>query len=1206
MKKTINCPLVLLIIFTIIFTKRYSAQYDTIHYLPPIYVANSIKNNNSNVKDHYLVLSTLEPISFTVTLKDGAGSLFTGYSLQTGSQVSPGVVNLSRTSPIKLKFSGTGEGVQNIVSRSSLNTVITVEGLVFEASKPFFANIRHISGAQAGSLITKGNAGLGTDFFTGYQFMKPSSSSVNDQESHFFSVMATEDNTSITFSNFKPGVTFYGRGIDTSVTPGKATDTTISLNKGESFVQAQEKYLMPSYSKTNDYNGIRIMSDKKIAVNSGSLMAVQDGNGRDIGMDQIAPTRLAGTKYGIIRGNGNNNREKVIVVTTEPGNTILTTSNGPVTINGLGGHVILNDGYWNTVSTLVSGSNGHRNMVFTSDKPVMVYHTTFGADAGNTNSMNIIPPIADCIGSDSIYVANARQFGSSSKINIISKVGSTIYVKNQVGTVLLTIPGSATSNFTGTSLNTHLSTAFVIPSSASDIFVHGDDKFSLGFFGASGNAGGAGYMSSFSLTDVEIDNNTAALLNNGGVLKVDLCEVSQATIEVSEPQIYSDFQWYKDGASISGETNSTINVSSVGNYYVKATYCSFDISTASVSVDHFGTPGNDGLTNLAILYQADMFDGFANNSTVSTWQDEGQNGNNASGVSSPVVMKGMAQNNFSTSNYNSTLSFEAANSQYFKTANSLASINGSNNFTFFIILKNNNTLDGSTVMSFSNESDAPRLVKVNNGFQFIQGNIASPTINTSINGTIGEYHIVSGVYNGSSISLYLDGKKGIEHITNSNLSFLSEMIIGGGAEGTSSYFDGDILGVSVLENSVSLAERQKMESYFALKYGITLDHLDDETIITDGNYVSSAGTVIWNYNLNTTYHNMIAGIGYDKCGKLNQRQATSIKGDIVTVGLGTIHSLNSENTESFSTDDSYFIFGNNNEENDSFKVTDFGTSLNGENIEGRIKRIWKGQETGTIGQLTLRFDLSQLGNGTGGVGTNDLSKVRLLIDNNSSFAVGATSITPNNYNQATGVIEFIHDFNNTTGFFFTLGSIDIGGATLPVELLSFNADLESDVVNLSWETLTEINNDYFVIERSKDTKEWEEIGEVKGAGNSVGSLTYISEDINPLKNISYYRLKQIDYDYNYTYSTIKKINNIKKAEEAIAYPNPTQANVLLSINDADTYEFILLNSIGQKIECKVNKNKTEATLLTEGLSKGIYFINIVNKDSSQIIKLIKE
>ncbi len=77
---------------------------------------------------------------------------------------------------IKLKFSGTGEGVQNIVSRSSLNTVITVEGLVFEVSKPFFANIRHISGAQSGSLITKGNVGLGTDFFTGYQFMKPSSS----------------------------------------------------------------------------------------------------------------------------------------------------------------------------------------------------------------------------------------------------------------------------------------------------------------------------------------------------------------------------------------------------------------------------------------------------------------------------------------------------------------------------------------------------------------------------------------------------------------------------------------------------------------------------------------------------------------------------------------------------------------------------------------------------------------------------------------------------------------------------------------------------------------------------------------------------------------------------------------------------------------------------------------------------------------------
>lgn len=1205
----ISTKLVMVCIFIASFSTQQKAysQYDTIQYLPPIYISNAIKTSNSNIRDHYLVLSTLEPNSFTVSLKDGTGTLFTGYTLETGTQVSPGLVNLSRSTPIRIKFSGRGVNVQNIVSRDSLNIVIKKEGLYFEAPRPFFANIRHQAGSQAGSLTTKGNSGLGTDFFVGFQNMQNSSSSVNTHESHFFSVMATEDNTSITFTNFKPGTTFYGRGINSSTSPVTATDTTITLNQGESFVQAQEKHLMPSYSTTNNYHGIRILSDKKIAVNSGSLLAVQDGNGRDIGMDQIAPTRLAGTKYGIIRGNGNSTREKVIVVSTESGATTLTTPSGTATINGIGGSVILNGGHWNNVSSPSVGTS-HSNMVFTSNKPVLVYHTTFGANAGNASSLNIIPPIADCIGSDSIYVANARQFGNSSKINIISKVGSTIQIEDELGNNLLIIPSSGTSNFGGTSLNTHISTAFSIPSGIRDIFVHGDDKFSLGFFGASGVAGGAGYMSSFSLTNAEI-GNTTALLNNNGVLKLDLCEVTPATVSVNNSSIYSGFQWFKDGLAITGENSSSISTSTPGSYHVTATYCSFDIATPSVNVNHFGTPGNEGLSSLSLLYQSDFFDGFSHNSNVSTWQDEGKAINNATATSSPTILN--ATN--SAVNFNTTINFDASGNNYLKSTNALTTINNSNKMSFFIILKDNSTTNNIPVISFSNESNAPRLIKTSTGYRFLQENTGTPSIDvqTPLTNT-SDYKIISCIYDGTNITMYSNGEKGAIKSHSTNLNMLTELIIGGGNEGSGLFFNGEILSLSIFGNSISDIDRQQIESYYALKYGITLNQTDDETSVEDGDYTSSSGSLIWDYSNNTSYHYMVTGIGIDACGKLNQKQSTSIEGDIVTVNLGTLTNLNSQNSTSFSNDDSFFIYGNNNEVNNSYEVNDFGTTLNGENIEGRIKRVWKSQETGTIGNISLTFDLSNMPNGSGAIGSNDLTKVRLLVDTDDTFATGATSISSTSYDQSTGMITFSHNFTSSTGFFFTLASTSINGAALPIELLTFDAQLDNKVVNLYWQTASEINNHYFVVEKSTDGNEWTEVLEQNGAGNSNNIIDYFDIDYTPFIGKSYYRLKQVDFDGNSSYSNIVPIINKNNESQGInIFPNPSNGeNINLSFSGAKGEEFLVVVRDIQGKECFATIKIIESNYSITGLdisnklSKGTYLITAASSKFLYSKKLI--
>ena len=88
---------------------------------------------------------------------------------------------------------------------------------------------------------------------------------------------------------------------------------------------------------------------------------------------------------------------------------------------------------------------------------------------------------------------------------------------------------------------------------------------------------------------------------------------------------------------------------------------------------------------------------------------------------------------------------------------------------------------------------------------------------------------------------------------------------------------------------------------------------------------------------------------------------------------------------------------------------------------------------------------------------------------------------------------------------------------LPIELLSFTPQIKPDRIDLLWTTGSEINNDYFTIERSLDLYGWDILGFVQGAGNSSVPLNYIFSDMQPLDGLAYYRLKQTDFDGKFEY-----------------------------------------------------------------------------------------
>lgn len=91
---------------------------------------------------------------------------------------------------------------------------------------------------------------------------------------------------------------------------------------------------------------------------------------------------------------------------------------------------------------------------------------------------------------------------------------------------------------------------------------------------------------------------------------------------------------------------------------------------------------------------------------------------------------------------------------------------------------------------------------------------------------------------------------------------------------------------------------------------------------------------------------------------------------------------------------------------------------------------------------------------------------------------------------------------------------------LPVELIDFSAECDDNDMKISWITGSEINNDYFTVERSPEGVEFEPIASVKGAGSSSTSVNYSITDIAPIKGVNYYRLKQTDFDGTSKYSDV--------------------------------------------------------------------------------------
>jgi subtilisin-like proprotein convertase family protein len=195
---------------------------------------------------------------------------------------------------------------------------------------------------------------------------------------------------------------------------------------------------------------------------------------------------------------------------------------------------------------------------------------------------------------------------------------------------------------------------------------------------------------------------------------------------------------------------------------------------------------------------------------------------------------------------------------------------------------------------------------------------------------------------------------------------------------------------------------------------------------------------------------------------------------------------------------------------------------------------------------------------------------------------------------------------------FGVGDGSSGGGPLPIELINFDAKLNDRAeVELNWATAIEINNDYFTIERSDDGTIFEPILEVAGAGNSTVMRTYKDVDQDPLLGISYYRLKQTDFDGTSTYSQIRSVSLVRSKVEPsmVVYPNPSEGNIKVKSSGIEGMVAIMITDIqGKTIYLQhemIHEGESPISLeLKDKLNTGYYQLIMIGENFQLVEKII--
>ena len=573
---------------------------------------------------------------------------------------------------------------------------------------------------------------------------------------------------------------------------------------------------------------------------------------------------------------------------------------------------------------------------------------------------------------------------------------------------------------------------------------------------------------------------------------------------------------------------------------------------------------------------------------ISSWVDQSGNGNTVSQATAnqqPLyrtnILNGVAAIQFDNNNVtNDKLQGLDA-----------SSLDNTTGVTIFTVTRPTN-LDGGARSIISKRTN----VGVNQAYMFFyyNGNYIHTDVVTNNNRfdtnpttfANNNNYILDMIYDGSLAAAnrcrVYSGESLIRTASETNASipdYPSPLIIGSTHDTDPRPFGGYISEVILYTEALNSAKRIIVNNYLSSKYAINLAANDFYLGDTPGN---------------GDFDKWVAGIG--------QVDATNTQ---IRFNPSASQGMGLTNLSGFDNGD-FVLCGHNLTTNNNI-YTDISV-VSGGPVLARWERIWYIDVTNTSTNILtdVVFDLSDGGfTGTPTTATNYVLLYRAVNSGNWTIVANGSSVAGDQITFANYPFA-----SNANDGFYTIGTLSFS-STLPIELISFDAYLTNGTVALEWQTASELNNDYFTIERSSNGIDFEPIMNVDGAGNSNHIINYFETDYSPLAGTSYYRLRQVDFNGTETFSEMKTIKTYDVlASELSLYPNPTDgAFHLVLANSGEEEVLVVLRDIsGKEFYSRIIVTSTdqhiEAIDLNGQLPSGTYIITASSRNELYSQKLV--
>lgn len=443
-------------------------------------------------------------------------------------------------------------------------------------------------------------------------------------------------------------------------------------------------------------------------------------------------------------------------------------------------------------------------------------------------------------------------------------------------------------------------------------------------------------------------------------------------------------------------------------------------------------------------------------------------------------------------------------------------------------------------------------------------------------------------------------------------------------------------GEVIAENNISVKHLKVWGGSLTTNSDLEVSHHID---ITDAGSVLVEGALIngKNVTLNSGVTLEVVGGASSISGNLNINGGTLIiGGDFVISGQTKIHSGSDITNDGTLTSNNQFevtssgaVITNNGTLTTNGSFSNNGT-INNEgtfNANGDFTNDWNG-EFNNDGDLFIDNDITNnniinndgdieatgdmLNNWGSNFVNNGTSFIDGDIDNNGTISgsgstlVTGTLDTQNGSVTGDGYVCNPDQTTDPTGGNQTNVNSDVTicgqtDGTFPVELVDFEAKASNDAVELKWTTATEINNDYFTVQRATENGEFEAIATVDGAGNSNELIDYTFVDYSaPAGQNVYYRIKQTDFDGTTSYSWILDITN-KEDIIAKVYPSPAKRGEKVTVQSSvENVNVSMYDMQGNQILSeKMNHNQFD--VYTNDLKPGMYFIKLQSENGSDSV-----